>query len=293
MAVNHANQPKAIRGRWMAAMGVSVGLVALMATGIVAFACSQYATLFTTEQDVQPGQPVTVKGYHFENGTTGAFGPVLIYWSGGALVGQVTPGANGSFVTTVTVPSNAQPGFYSITGQEWNKQHTVQEAGGYANAAMTIPSHQTGTGSSGGSTGTGQRTSGAGTGQAPSSGRQPVAQASAALAVSGDPIAPGTPASSASSAVSQPAAGADLKSRVVAREGSPASIGFALPNNPPLRVTMPTTQPGNSAMTGLAVGMITLAVGVPLVVMGFAVASTMRRRALAHSRADADRRPID
>lgn len=99
---------------------LSVGAAAiLMLTAVSAWACTNLATLNLSQSAVTPGEAVTVTGTSFSTVEKGGQ-PVQFHWSSpeGDLLAEVAPDATGLVVASVTIPPDAQPGFYAMVATQ-------------------------------------------------------------------------------------------------------------------------------------------------------------------------------
>jgi hypothetical protein len=92
------------------ALVVAVTGVVLAAT---AFACVPVATLQVSPAEASPGQVLTVTGAFYNSN------PVTLHWNSldGRVVGTITP-QNRRLEGTVRVPSNAEPGSYTLVATQ-------------------------------------------------------------------------------------------------------------------------------------------------------------------------------
>ena len=136
-----------------AALGV---MVALVTTAIVAFACTQYASISSPTSAV-PGETVTGSGIFFEDGTSGTYSDVYIHWDGGQVVWQGASSSVGSFTFSFIVPQ-VTPGYHYLDAEQYDlktgKQVAGNTAGGGAHTSITLPApaSQSQGGQQGGST---------------------------------------------------------------------------------------------------------------------------------------------
>ncbi|MGI9119163.1 MAG: hypothetical protein ACR2G7_03370 [Acidimicrobiales bacterium] len=119
---------------------LSIGAAAiLMLTGVAAWACTNLATLNLSQSAVTPGESVTVTGTSFSTVEKGGQ-PVQFHWSGpeGDLLAEVSPDATGLVVASVTIPADAQPGFYAMVATQ-----SIQEQDGHIVAGGLSPAFGT------------------------------------------------------------------------------------------------------------------------------------------------------
>lgn len=93
-----------------------VGAVAFaMLTAVSAWACTNLATLNLSESAVTPGQSIQVTGSSFRTAERGGQ-DVVFRWNtlDGEVLAQAAPDATGQVVASVTVPADAEPGYYAM-----------------------------------------------------------------------------------------------------------------------------------------------------------------------------------
>lgn len=110
-----------------------VGLI-LAATAAFAYACTNLATLNLSSATGQAGEQLTVTGSSF-----GAEPDVTLRWNSveGSELATVTPDQAGNIQATVTVPEDAQPGYYVVVATQTNEEGS-QTFGGPARAAFQV-----------------------------------------------------------------------------------------------------------------------------------------------------------
>lgn len=110
-----------------------------MFTAVTAWACTNLATLNLSESAVTPGQSIEVTGSSFRTADKGGQ-DVAFRWNGvdGPVLASATTDASGQVVASVTVPTDAQPGFYTLVAtQNVAEQDGHLEAGGLSPAFGT------------------------------------------------------------------------------------------------------------------------------------------------------------
>ena len=101
----------------LAATGV-VG-IGMMALASAAFACTNLAALNLSSSSGPAGSSITVTGSAFSKPPKNT--PVDLHWNGvnGPILATVTPDAAGAInPTNITIPADAQPGFYTIVATQ-------------------------------------------------------------------------------------------------------------------------------------------------------------------------------
>lgn len=118
----------------------SIGAIAVaMTTAVAAWACTNLATLNLSESAVMPGQTIEVTGSSFRTAERGGQ-PVVFHWSSpdGPVLAEVAPDPTGQVVASVTIPAEAQPGFYAMVAtQNVQDQDDHVVAGGLSPAFGT------------------------------------------------------------------------------------------------------------------------------------------------------------
>lgn len=98
-----------------------VAAVAVVVGGMVAFACTNLATLGTGTTSGKAGTAVTVTGTSFAATAAGeAPSPVSIRWNGvdGPVLAQLAPDAAGGVSGTFELPADADPGHYVVVATQ-------------------------------------------------------------------------------------------------------------------------------------------------------------------------------
>ena len=119
--------------------GLGVGLAAVVGVTTV-FACTSLATLNLSQASAPAGTNLTVTGSSFGS-VSGGSSPVSLHWnsiSGPVLSSGVVPDSSGAIgPVSVTIPSSATPGYYTIIAVQTDK--TGQNAFGTpARAAIQV-----------------------------------------------------------------------------------------------------------------------------------------------------------
>lgn len=119
--------------------GLGVGLAAVVGVTTV-FACTSLATLNLSQASAPAGTNLTVTGSSFGSVSNGS-SPVSLHWnsiSGPVLSSGVVPDSSGAIgPVSVTIPSSATPGYYTIIAVQTDK--TGQNAFGTpARAAIQV-----------------------------------------------------------------------------------------------------------------------------------------------------------
>lgn len=119
--------------------GLGVGLAAVVGVTTV-FACTSLATLNLSQASAPAGTNLTVTGSSFGS-VSGGSSPVSLHWnsiSGPVLSSGIVPDSSGAIgPVSVTVPSSATPGYYTIIAVQTDK--TGQNAFGTpARAAIQV-----------------------------------------------------------------------------------------------------------------------------------------------------------
>ena len=117
-----------------------VGTVAIiMVTAVGAWACTNLATLNLSQSAVNAGQTIDVTGSSFRTAERGGQ-VVRFHWNGpeGELLAEAEPDASGQVRASVTIPAEAQAGFYVLVAtQNVMEQEGHVEAGGLSPAFGT------------------------------------------------------------------------------------------------------------------------------------------------------------
>jgi hypothetical protein len=119
--------------------GLGVGLAAVVGVTTV-FACTSLATLNLSQASAPSGTNLTVTGSSFSSTSSGN-SPVALHWNsitGPVLSSGVVPDSSGAIgPVSVTIPSSATPGYYTIIAVQTDK--TGQNAFGTpARAAIQV-----------------------------------------------------------------------------------------------------------------------------------------------------------
>ena len=119
--------------------GLGVGLAAVVGVTTV-FACTSLATLNLSQASAPAGTNLTVTGSSFGS-VSGGSSPVSLHWnsiSGPVLSSGIVPDSSGAIgPVSVTIPSSATPGYYTIIAVQTDK--TGQNAFGTpARAAIQV-----------------------------------------------------------------------------------------------------------------------------------------------------------
>ena len=129
------------------------GALVPLALAATAWACGVLATVKVDRSVARPGDTLRVTGVNYEpsNGATPAnnntpqFTPVQIRWNSrtGPVVGEDTPAPRGTpnsgqIDTTVTVPSNAAPGFYLVVGTQNRLADGTPKSGSPGRTSMRV-----------------------------------------------------------------------------------------------------------------------------------------------------------
>ena len=151
------------------ALGLVGAAAMIMVTAVAAWACTNLATLNLSQSAVTPGQTVDITGSSFRTADRGGQA-VQFHWNSpeGELLAEATPDASGQVQASVTIPAEAQPGFYAMVAtQNVAEQEGHVEAAGLSpafgtparatvqvgdpvpNAALTTPASTAGAGESG------------------------------------------------------------------------------------------------------------------------------------------------
>lgn len=106
----------------------------LAATAIFAYACTNLASLNLETSTGAAGDEIAVTGSSF-----GAEPEVVLHWNSveGAELATVTPDQAGNIATSVTVPADAEPGYYVIVATQVSEEGG-QVFGGPARAAFQV-----------------------------------------------------------------------------------------------------------------------------------------------------------
>ena len=106
-----------------------LGALVPLAVAATAWACGVLATLRVDKPVAAPGQQLQVTGANYSNDMT-AFTPVQIRWNSrtGPQIGQATP-VGGRIDTQVTVPTNAESGWYSLNGTQYSTSSGAPKSG--------------------------------------------------------------------------------------------------------------------------------------------------------------------
>ncbi len=113
--------------------------VATVVAGVVAFACTNLATLNLSSPTGAVGDNVTVTGSSFRVGRGAEpTNPVQLHWNGvdGPVLAQAAPDKAGNISASFTIPQG-QPGYYVIVATQRNAQG-VDEYGTPARASFQI-----------------------------------------------------------------------------------------------------------------------------------------------------------
>lgn len=258
--------------------GLAAGAIGALIPVAVAYACTALATVNMPPAPVTPGttMTVTVTPIYADSTVDVSIlnGPMLASGSVPAVTGNpATEPSTESLSLPVTIPSLPAGNYYMHADVHFNGRTFNQ-----ANTEFTVRSPAS-TGSGASPAGTVPQQSVTGLGVAPA-GAQPggVSAPSQSQSVATDQAGAAAPLAFAS----------DLATRASARDGVTPALGAApAQSTQPLNipVTMNNDAAGSPAISGLAIGAITLAVGLPLVVIGFAsVVAYQRRAARATSR---------
>lgn len=251
-------------------IGLGAGLIGALIPLAVVYACTPSATVSVNPVYAAPGSQVAVK-----IGQTFSSAHVVLSLPGNEVVWSGSSSADPDGVASVTVPETVPawaPGTYDFTATITSPAYpgdVVVRKGAFAITPLApdasgqnngpTPVHASG--SQGSVTGVnGAIALPQGSASSPS-----VAQGDAPVAASG-PVS-------------------DVWSRVVARDGAApvaavSGSGQTAGQDNELPVISPKdSSPDNSALTGLAIGAMTLAIGMPIVFAGFATATAVQRRA--------------
>ena len=246
---------KARRRVWV---GLAVGVTAALIPLAVVYACTPSASVNVNPTSAAPGTQVMVTINQIANNAPYTLSLANVSQTSYEFIHSGVSPATGSAVSIpATIPSWAAGPYYfkaTITnvaspGTPWVRLGAVAITASSANDASQSATPLTST----------QRSGVTGTSQVP----------------------PAAPASSQPAGFSVPSGPAlSLQSRVLAREAAPALDGASqsTANGSQPAIATQDTSPGNPAMTGLAIGAMTLAIGLPLVFGGFATASFVQRR---------------
>lgn len=248
-------------------VGLACGAAAALVPLAVVYACSPLATVSSSTTSGVPGSTTTVtvsQAYGGYNLTISLSGQTLY----STVLPATAPGADpasSSVSTQVTIPA-VPPGIYYLHATVSNPNPPHDSFTANTSFQVTAPASSTGSSPkapAGTRPGTGS--------QAPSINGTANSNAIAAPATAGDP----------QTATAGQLNAADLPVRVAARDGSAPPPGAApVPN--PGRTSVVYAQPespSNPVMTGLIVGVITLAVGLPVLLLGFATVTALQKRA--------------
>jgi hypothetical protein len=107
------------RTKRLGVAGALVGVTGILTLASAAFACTNLAALNLSSSSGQAGSQVTVTGSAF--GRVPKNTPVDLHWNGlaGPILATVTPDAAGAInPTTLTIPADARPGFYTIVATQ-------------------------------------------------------------------------------------------------------------------------------------------------------------------------------
>lgn len=106
----------------------------LAATAIFAYACTNLASLNLETSTGAAGDEIAVTGSSF-----GAEPEVVLHWNSveGAELATVTPDQAGNIATSVTIPEDAEPGYYVIVATQTSEEGG-QVFGGPARAAFQV-----------------------------------------------------------------------------------------------------------------------------------------------------------
>ena len=116
-----------MRAGWFkSAAPVGLACVGVACAGIVAFACTSLASLNLSQASGAAGTQVSVTGSSFNPSAKadadGTFTPVTLHWNavdGPVLADGVVPDPTGSIgPISVTIPSDAKPGYYMIVATQ-------------------------------------------------------------------------------------------------------------------------------------------------------------------------------
>jgi hypothetical protein len=103
--------------------GLGVGLAAVVGVTTV-FACTSLATLNLSQASAPSGTNLTVTGSSFSSTSSGN-SPVSLHWnsiSGPVLSSGIVPDSSGAIgPVSVTIPSSATPGYYTIIAVQTDK----------------------------------------------------------------------------------------------------------------------------------------------------------------------------
>lgn len=103
--------------------GLGVGLAAVVGVTTV-FACTSLATLNLSQASAPSGTNLTVTGSSFSSVSSGN-SPVSLHWnsiSGPVLSSGIVPDSSGAIgPVSVTIPSSATPGYYTIIAVQTDK----------------------------------------------------------------------------------------------------------------------------------------------------------------------------
>src|SRR5437763_7735758 len=103
----------------LAVVAGAAAATVVLALASAAFACTNLAALNLSSSSGQAGTQVTVTGSAFARAPKNT--PVALHWNGldGPVLATVTPDAAGAInATTITIPSDAKPGFYTIVATQ-------------------------------------------------------------------------------------------------------------------------------------------------------------------------------
>jgi hypothetical protein len=100
----------------IALSGALAGL-AIATSGVLG--CTSLATLTPSTPSGDPGSTVTITGHAFDP----ASNPVVLHWNSaqGPVLGTAQPDASGDIAVTVTIPKDAETGYYVIIGSQTDK----------------------------------------------------------------------------------------------------------------------------------------------------------------------------
>lgn len=103
--------------KWL--LGPALAAAAVVILSAQVFACTSLATLNLGTPSGAPGSQLTLTGSSFNTIDSGA-SAVALHWNGasGPVLTTVTPDASGAIAASITVPANAEPGYYIITATQ-------------------------------------------------------------------------------------------------------------------------------------------------------------------------------
>ncbi len=122
------------------AVSLSGASALVILTAMSAWACTNLATLNLSRSAVAAGDSIEVTGSSFRTAERGGQ-DVLVRWNGteGEVLAQVTPDETGQVVASVTVPADAQPGYYLMVATQDVAEEDGQIAAGGLSPAFGTP----------------------------------------------------------------------------------------------------------------------------------------------------------